>query len=204
MTQLLEQPRTVTVGKTCQAFTDEHLMEMIHARVRNGLDLLHHRYAGLLKGVSMKMLHNDYDAEDLVQDVFLEIWERATNYDPCKGAPLSWIVTLTRRRSIDRLRKRETYSRFEDRLAGETQGHCDGWTHVHEDLAQSELHEHLQSALACLPEQQRNAIHLAYHGQMTQREIAAYTGIPLGTIKTRLELGIRKMAVRLFAFRDLL
>ena len=152
----------------------------------------------------MKVLHNDADAEDLLQDVFLEIWDRAASYDPLKGRPLSWIATLTRRRSIDRLRKRETYFRVEDRFAEEIHARGDSWTHVQEDLAQSEMNEHLQRALATLPEAQRHAIMLAYHRQMSQREIAAHTGIPLGTIKTRLELGLRKLAISLRGFEDLL
>ena len=179
-------------------------MEMIQAQVRNGLDLLHERYAKLLKVLCMKVLYNDADAEDLLRDVFVEIWARAGGYDPLKGRPLSWIATLTRRRSIDRLRKRETYCRVADRFAEETEGHSKGWTHIHEDLAQGERNEHLQRALDTLPEAQRDAINLAYHKEMTQREIAAHTGIPLGTIKTRLELGLRKMAVSLRGFEDLL
>ena len=192
------------VAKARLPFTDEHLMEMIQAQIRNGLDLLHERYAGLLKGLSMKVLHNSADAEDLLQDVFLEIWERAGSYDPLKGRPLAWIATLTRRRSIDRLRKRESYFRVEDRFAEEALAHGEAWTHVQEDLALNEMNEHLRRALDILPEAQRSAIVLAYHRQMSQREIAAHTGIPLGTIKTRLELGLRKLAVSLRGFEDLL
>ena len=150
------------------------------------------------------MLQNNADAEDLLQDVFLEIWDRAPSYDPLKGRPLSWIVTLTRRRSIDRLRRRAAYCRMEVGFAEEAKCHDNGWTHVHEDLAQRERSEHLQRALALLPEAQQNAIKLAYHEQMTQREIAVKTGIPLGTIKTRLELGLKKMAVSLYGFKDVL
>ena len=200
----LEQTPTAATSHSSPPFTDERLMEMIQAHIRNGLDLLHERYAPLLKGLSMKVLHNDADAEDLLQDVFLEIWDRAASYDPLKGRPLSWIATLTRRRSIDRLRKRETYFRIEDRFAEETQASGESWTHVQEDLAQREMNEHLQRALATLPEAQRHAIKLAYHRQMSQREIAAHTGIPLGTIKTRLELGLRKLAISLRGFEDLL
>ena len=204
MTDLLEAIPTATTGRGRSPFTDEHLMEMIQARIRNGLDLLHERYARLLKALSMKVLHNEADADDLLQDVFVEIWARAASYDPLKGRPLSWIATLTRRRSIDRLRKRETYCRTEDRFAEESRSHGESWTHVQEDLALGEMNEHLQRALATLPEAQRHAIKLAYHRQMSQREIAAHTGIPLGTIKTRLELGLRKMAVSLRGFEDLL
>jgi len=179
-------------------------MEMIQARIRNGLDLLHERYAPLLKGLSMKVLHNDADADDLLQDIFVEIWERAGSFDPSKGKALSWLATLTRRRSIDRLRKRETYFRIEDRFAEETQSRGEGWTHVQEDLAQCEMSEHIQRALASLPAAQRDAIQFAFHRQMSQREIALHTGIPLGTIKTRLQLGLRKMAVLMRGFEDLL
>src|SRR6266446_8059692 len=183
MIDILEQPATSTTTKSTPDFTDEHLMEMIQAHVHHGLDLLHDRYATLLKVLSMKVLYNNADADELVQDVFLEIWDRAPSYNPLKGRPLSWIATLTRRRSIDRLRKRESYCRFEERFAEEENSLGDGWTHVQEDLEQGERSEHLQRALGTLPEVQRSAIHLAYHKQMSQREIAAHTGIPLGTIK---------------------
>ena len=202
MNVILEQ--TPMTDKSHADFTDENLMEMIQAHGHNGLALLHARYATFIKVLSMKVLHNDGDAEDLLQEVFVEIWNRAASYDPLKGRPLSWIATLTRRRSIDRLRKRETYCRIADSFAEETKSRGDGWTHVHEDVAQGEMNEHVRRALATLPEAQRSAIHLAYHKQMSQREIAAHTGIPLGTIKTRLELGLRKMGAFLHGFEDLL
>jgi RNA polymerase sigma-70 factor (ECF subfamily) len=203
MTQLTQSP-TETAGSSPSEFTDEQLMQMIQSHRHRGLDILHDRYATLLKGLIVKSLRNYADAEDLLQEVFLEVWNRAANYNPMKGRPLPWIATLTRRRSIDRLRRHETYRRFEERYAEETKSHSDCWTHVHEDLAQIEMTAHLQRAMVTLPEVQRMAINLAYHHQMSQREIATHTGIPLGTIKTRLELGRRKMAASLSGFEDLL
>lgn len=185
-------------------FTDERLMEMIQTNVRDGVGLLRKRYTPLLAQISASVLHNDADVQDLLQEVFFEIWNRSANYDPSKGRPLAWIVTLTRRRAIDRLRKREAYFRAGDRLAKEMSVRGDSWTHVHEDLARHEMAEHLQRAMAVLPEAQRSAIQLAYHRQMTQREIATHTGAPLGTVKTRLELGLKKMAEFLRGFEDLL
>jgi RNA polymerase sigma-70 factor, ECF subfamily len=123
---------------------------------------------------------------------------------PLKGPALARIATPTRRRSIDRLRKHETYARFEERFTEETRAQRDCWTHVHEDLTHGERKKHLRRALSALPELQRNAIHLAYVGEMSQREIAAHTGIALGMIKTRLELGLKKMACFLRRFEDLL
>jgi RNA polymerase sigma-70 factor (ECF subfamily) len=204
MTQIREWTPTASGVGSRSGFTDEELMEMIQAHDHNGLDLLFERYAMLLKGLSMTVLHNVADAEDLLQDIFVEIWDRAASYSPQKGRPLSWIATLTRRRSIDRLRRRETHYRVENRFAEETKGCNDGWTHVHEEIAEGEINQHLRRALATLPEAQRSAIKLAYHEEMTQREIAARTGIPLGTIKTRLELGLRKLAACLCGFEDLL
>jgi RNA polymerase sigma-70 factor, ECF subfamily len=197
MVQILEGTPAATADAPTSNLTDEQLMEMIQSHRHSGLDQLHVRYATLLKGLIMKVLHSDVDADDLLQDVFLEIWVRAANYDPLMGRPLSWIATLAHRRSIDRLRKKETYRRLQQRFAEETNRAADVWTHVHEDLAQFEMNAHLECAMAKLPEAQRNAIRLAYHKQMSQREIAAHTGIPLGTIKTRLALGLRKMATSL-------
>ncbi len=181
---------------------DEQLMEMIQCGSMLGLGTLHSRYANMLRGVSMAILHNSADSEDLVQEVFVEIWNRATLYNPCKGRPLPWIVTMTRRRSIDRLRKRECYNRFEDRFAAETECLGESWSHVYEDVSHSEQNAHLRHAMNHLPEAQRAVIQLAFHEQMTQREIASKTGIPLGTIKTRLQLGLRKLAVTLSALGD--
>jgi RNA polymerase sigma-70 factor (ECF subfamily) len=179
-------------------------MVMIQAGRHCGLQLLYDRYGPFLKCLGMKALRSESDAEDLLQDVFLEIWQRATSYNSLKGRPLSWIITLTRRRSIDRFRRRETHHRCEERFAQEQEDLAGTWTHVHEDLALAEMNTHVQRALAALPEAQRKAVCFAYHKQMSHREIAKHTGIPLGTIKTRLELGLRKMASSLSGLEDLL
>lgn len=179
-------------------------MELIQDHKPKGLALLYERYGTPLKIMGVNVLHNSADADDLIQDVFMEIWDRASGYDPMLGKPFSWIATLTRRRAIDRLRKREVYSRVEDRFAEESQCESEFWTHVHEDLSLHEVSIHIQRALDTLPEAQRTAIRLAFHEQMTQREIAAHTGSPLGTIKTRLELGLRKMAASMRGLECLL
>ena len=206
MTTLTLHETVLTVpdqGETLP-FTDERLMEMIQARLRDGLWLLHTRYMPLMRRIGADVLHNEADVEDLLQDVFTEIWNRAARYEPAKGRPLGWIITLTRRRAIDRLRRREAYCRAGERFAEEMRGSNDCWTHVHEDVARHEVSERLLSALSDLPEAQRKTIHLAYYRQMSQREIATQTGTPLGTVKTRLELGLQKMAAFLSGYEDLL
>jgi len=195
MTDQLEETLIITPDHSRSPHSDECLMEMIQAGERAGLDLLQQRYGSQLRSLGMKVLHNASDAEDLIQDVLLEIWHRAASYNPLKGRPLSWIATLTRRRAIDRLRKREAYSRAEERLAEATLDLNDGWTHVHENITQREINGYLKTAMDTLPEAQRNAVTMAYQKHMSQREISVHTGIPLGTIKTRLELGLKKLAL---------
>ncbi len=200
-----EETLTVRPGNATLDLTDERVMEMIQQHDSEGIGLLHDRYARLLKALIMKVLHNEAESDDLLQEVFLEIWDRAGGYSPEKGKALSWIVTLARRRAIDRLRKREAYCRMEDRLAAETKHQPEDFVHhVEEDVEHAEMREHLQRVMATLPDAQRKAIEMAYFGGMSQRDIAAATGIPLGTIKTRLELGMKKLTEALRGFEDLL
>ena len=116
--------------------TDETLMAMIQRRELIAISHLHDRYASTLKALIMRVLHNDAESDDMLQEIFVEIWDRAGSYDPAKGKALGWIVTLTRRRAIDRLRKREAYGRMEERLLEETKRDPqDSIAHVEEDVA---------------------------------------------------------------------
>ena len=207
---LLEMPQTAApaTGFSLVApldLTDERLMEQIQARELHALGQLHDRYAGMLKALVMKVLHNDAESDDMVQEIFVEIWDRAGSYNPEKGKALGWIITLSRRRAIDRLRKREACCRAEERLADQSkQTPVEAVAHVEEDIAHAEMRKKLQRVLATLPPVQKEAVELAFYKGMSQREIAAHTGIPLGTIKTRLELGLKKVAEALKGFEDLL
>ncbi len=201
----LDEPETQAAPVQAMDITDEALMGMIQSRDPEAIGMLHDRYSRLLKALIMKVLHNDAESDDLLQEVFLEIWDRASGYNQEKGKALSWIVTLARRRAIDRLRKREAYCRMEDRLLLATkQSPQDTIDHVEEDVEHAEMREHLQRVMGLLPPAQRQAIELAYYRGLSQRDIASATGIPLGTIKTRLELGMKKLAEALKGFEDLL
>jgi RNA polymerase sigma-70 factor, ECF subfamily len=209
MTALLDLPvvenQAPAIGTSPLDLTDEQLMVRIQEQDPKALGHLYDRYSGMVKGLIMKVLHNDAESDDMLQEIFVEVWNRAGSYCAQKGKPLGWIITLARRRAIDRLRKREAYCRAEDRLAEESKHQPQDWVaHVEEDLAHSEMREHLQRVLGELPEAQRQAIELAYYKGMSQREIAAHTGIPLGTIKTRLELAMKKLTVALAGLEDLL
>lgn len=180
-------------------------MEMIQNHEPEAIGILHDRYASMLKALIMKVIHNDAESDDLLQEIFVEIWDRAGSYDSAKGKPLGWMVTLSRRRAIDRLRKREAYGRMEERFTEHSKREMpESFAHVEEDIAHSEMREHLTRVLATLPPAQKQVIELAFYKGMSQREIAAHTGIPLGTIKTRLELGLKKISTALEGLQDLL
>jgi RNA polymerase sigma-70 factor (ECF subfamily) len=178
-------------------------MCLIQVQDQTGLTQLHNRHGKFLKGLGMKVLHNDADAEDLVQEVFLEIWRSAVHYHSDKGRPLSWIATITSRRAIDRLRRRQVYGHMQERFTEAIEGHSHSWSHVRQDVQDRERNVYLLDAVARLPEAQQRALKLAYYGQMSQREVAAHTGVPLGTVKTRLQLALSKMAVFLHAGDEL-
>lgn len=176
--------------------TDEELMHGVQKRRPAALEGLYDRYGGVLKALIMRIIHNEAEADDLLQEIFMELWNHAQNYSAQKGKPLGWIVTLTRRRSIDRLRKRQSYARAEERLQHETESQPEAWVHntVDADIESHDMRAILARIISNLPPAQQQAIDLAFYKGMSQREIAAHTNIPLGTIKTRLELGLKKIA----------
>ena len=183
---------------------DETLMAQIQERAPEALAALYDRYSGILKSLIMGVIHNDAEADDLLQEIFMEIWNQAAHYSAQKGKPLGWIVTLTRRRSIDRLRKKQAYARAEERLQNETEQQPEAWVHnsTEDDIEVSDTRRLIMGILKNLPPAQREAIDMAFYHGMSQREIAAKTGIPLGTIKTRLELGLKKISEALRGMKD--
>jgi len=182
------------------ALSDEYLMARIKARNEGALAELYRRHVPMLRSVIARVINNENDIDDLVQEIFVELWNRADYYSEEKGKALGWIVTLSRRRAIDRLRKKQAYHRAEERLQREPVS----WVHTsaHDDVGTNELTAIFKRLFAQLPDAQREALFLAYYSGMSQREIAAKTGIPLGTIKTRLELALRKVRAAVVALGD--
>lgn len=191
------QPIPVTPGEP----NDEQLMARIQGGDEFALAALYRRHTPLLRTVARRVVHNDHDVDDLLQEIFIELWNRAASYDEAKGKALGWMVTLARRRAIDKVRRRQAYSRAEERLRLEKeQEPLPTRNHGAENEAHaSDRTEIFQRLLTTLPLAQRDALHLAFYCGLSQREIAAQTGIPLGTIKTRLELAVRKMRAAIMA-----
>ena len=184
--------------------TDEQLMERIQQGDESALGALHRRHEGLLRAVISRMIFDSHDVDELVQECLLEVWRHAANYEVGKGRALGWIVTLVRRRSIDRIRRKMAYGRAQDRFRDEVAADCDAsYARADEEVAENDRAEAVSRLIAKLPEPQQQAVQFAFYHGMTQRQIAAHTGIPLGTIKTRIELAMRKLRSSVLAFGEL-
>jgi RNA polymerase sigma-70 factor (ECF subfamily) len=175
--------------------SDLELMKAIQAEDPDALSQLYDRYNGILKALILRVIHNEAEADDLLQEIFMEIWNQAKNFSSQKGKPLGWMVTLARRRAIDGLRKKQAYARAEERLQNETEQQPDAWAHnaTQEEILLSDTRDLIRNVIAGLPPAQQEAIDLAFFRGMSQREIASKTNTPLGTVKTRLELGLKKI-----------
>lgn len=169
------------------------------------MEELYRRYATLLKSVIMRVLHDESEADEILQDVFCQVWEHVDHYSATKGKLSSWLCTLARRRAIDRLRQRSAYRRATKRyeISYRHLGNCFERLHtVERQVFNNDLGFLLRQHLAALPAQQRDVIRMAFFEQKSQREISKPTNIPLGTVKTRIELGLRKLSKRLVEKRS--
>lgn len=155
---------------------------------------IYDRYSPILFGLMLRILHSRAEAEDVLQEVFLQVWQQARSFDETRGRAFTWLVTLARSRAIDRLRAADSRERAARRSAEDAPPApaSEGWA---DDAAiSSERAGVVRRALAELPEEQRQVLLLAYLEGMSQSEIAAAKGQPLGTVKTRTRSGLRKLS----------
>ena len=196
--------RTAAAELEPGAPTDLELMQAIQAEDPEALSQLYDRYNGILKALILRVIHNEAEAEDLLQEIFMEIWNQSKNFSAQKGKPLGWMVTLARRRAIDGLRKKQAYARAGERLQAETEQQPEAWVHnsTEEEITFADTRIIVRNVINSLPPAQQQAIDLAFFRGMSQREIAANTNTPLGTVKTRLELGLKKIYDGLKELKD--
>ena len=170
------------------------LLARITRRERAAFEELYARYVNILFATAMKFLKQDADAQDVVQDVFIQIWDKAKLYDPSKGKPLTWALTLTRNRSIDRIRAIQRRTRLRDDFEKETvMDESAGLREALSGVDASEKGQILRAAVGQLSLQQRRVIELAFFRGLTQSEIAEKLGEPLGTVKARARRGLMKL-----------
>jgi RNA polymerase sigma-70 factor (ECF subfamily) len=147
--------------------------------------------------VALRLLGDRAEAEDVVQETFLELWRRAKEYDPARADPTTWAIVIGRSRALDRLRARSSAVRAGAALAAEPMS-ADP---APEPAEAREEQQRVRAALSSLPSEQREVIELAYFDGLAQSEIAVRTGQPLGTVKTRVRLAMRKLETTLGGVR---
>lgn len=181
----------MTQSPNDEGTTDGELLARIAARDDAALGVLYDRYSGLAFGLAYRVLRDRGQAEDVVQEAFLSVWRRAATFDAGKGSARGWLMSVVHNASIDRRRGRFRHQQdevdIEDhawRLADD-----DVWSDVSRQLDR----EQVRQALDEIPKEQRETLELAYFGGLTQAEIAEKTGEPLGTVKSRARLGLRRL-----------
>jgi RNA polymerase sigma-70 factor, ECF subfamily len=171
---------------------DRGLIARIESRDADALALLYDRHSPRLLGLAQRILGDTGEAEEVLQEVFLHVWKAAATFDASRGPVLAWLLVATRSRSIDRLR-----SRRPARSAGvrslEEASEMASREDLEADAAGREWEARCRAAIGQLPEEQRHALELAYFEGLTHQEIAQRTATPLGTVKTRVRLGLMKL-----------
>ena len=148
------------------------------------------QFASFVYGLALRVIGDARAAEDVAQDVFVGVWERPDAFDPDRGSLRTWLGTLAHRRAVDHVRREEARRRRAIKDASRP----DTTPDVEEMAMALVTAERVRSALVTLPDDQRRAIHLAYFGGKTYRQVAQVLGIPEGTAKSRLRLGLRRIA----------
>ncbi len=179
------------------ALEDVQLMGRVASGDRGAFSALFERHAPLVLGVLTQMLKRRDEAEEILQEAFLQAWDRAPSYDPNRATPRGWLLLIARSRAIDRIRSRTSRSRREEAVSTE-----DAWrTEVPpvgtSELEASERAATVRSALTGLPADQRRCIELAFFEGLSHSQIAAALDQPLGTVKSRILLGMRKLREQL-------
>jgi RNA polymerase sigma-70 factor (ECF subfamily) len=176
-----------------RAGTEEaKIVRRIVAGEADALSDLYARYSGMLLALARRVLGNTSDAEEVLQECFLQVWKQAGRYDPARSSVSTWLVLITRSRAIDRLRSRKVGDKAvtavkQEKLDTHTSPEGVG------DVLMQERRERLRREMKNLPDEQREVLEMAFYKGMTQREISEETGTPLGTVKTRTLLAMRKL-----------
>jgi RNA polymerase sigma-70 factor (ECF subfamily) len=166
---------------------DDRMVADFLAGKRSGLESVYRAYGTPLYSVARQVLGNDEDAQDCVHDALLRVWQRSQSYRPERGSLRSYLLACVRNEAITRMRNAARHLRVEERAAR-------GDRPAYEfEVSDSAERERLRRALEALPAEQRAALELAYFGHLTQVQVAQRLGVPLGTIKSRLSLALRKL-----------
>jgi RNA polymerase sigma-70 factor (ECF subfamily) len=183
----------VVAGDAAGAITDEALLvSLADGADQAALSELYDRYQAVMYGLAMRITNDSALAQDAVQEAFVGIWRNASRYTPGRASVRTWILSITHHRAIDLVRRRRPTSSLPEADEATTSAALtapDVWLEVERAVDAAAV----RSAIGELPELQREAIEMAYFQGLTQVEIASKTGAPLGTVKSRVRLGLQQM-----------
>ncbi|MCY7364139.1 MAG: sigma-70 family RNA polymerase sigma factor [Frankiaceae bacterium] len=185
-------PVAVPIGADYEGQDDRSLVAQVAEGDGGALEALYARYGRACYGLARRILVDEQLALDAVQEVFLTVWRDASRFDATRGAFSTWLLSMTHHKAVDSVRREENLRKR--RTTDEALEVTESDAPRVEDAVWSLLRrERVREVLRTLPEPQREALTLAYFGGYTQREIAGLTSTPLGTVKTRMLAGMRRM-----------
>jgi RNA polymerase sigma factor (sigma-70 family) len=179
-------------GKAYRGLGDGQLVELVARKDAGALEALYDRYGRAAYSLARRILTEETLAQDVVQEVFLSLWRDARRFDAGRGTVATYLLSMTHHRAVDVVRREENLRRWRTSDEG-LELEPDPKVRVEDEVEASERRAEVRAALAELPAAQREALALAYFGGYTQREVAALVGVPLGTVKTRMAAGMRKL-----------
>ncbi len=169
-------------------------MKRISKKDEKAFETLYDLYSKLIYSLIVSVVKKQDEAEDVLQEIFLQVWEKATTFESTKGNVYAWMVTLARNRAIDRIRSKDFRKQRQEVEDTEIDMmHNPTEKNPLDSLVVGERAEIVKSALQQIPTEQREVIQIAYYGGYSQSEIAAKLNLPLGTVKTRMRQGMRKL-----------
>ena len=183
------------------ALRDEELLALVVQRHEPALGQLYDRYGRLVYTIALRITGDRQTAEEVVQDVFQNVWQAAGSFRSGMGQFSSWLLGIARHRAIDATRSKRERARTREQ-ALDTSFPMGDESDIERDVGQSLLRDAVRAALQELPANQRQAVEMAYYGDLTRAEIAERLGEPLGTVKTRLRLGLLKLRDLLRPFAE--
>jgi RNA polymerase sigma-70 factor, ECF subfamily len=174
-----------------QHMDDQTLIEKIRQRDQEAMVTLHARYANLIYSIAFRVLNDGLSAEEATQDAFMKAWQNAAQFDGTRGSLVAWLVGIARNLAIDKLRQRARQVVIAENEIGDSDG-VDLFN-LPDDWQNRDRLNSLKFAVQNLPTDQRVVIELSYYGGMSQSDIAESLKLPLGTVKTRMRLGMQKL-----------
>ena len=175
--------------------TGEELLVAVGRGDRDAFAELYDRVAPQVLGVAVRVVRDRSLAEEVVQEVLVEVWRKAARFDPTRGSARGWITTLAHRRAVDRVRSEQASRDRDDRVSRRDDGHA--FDAVADEVQVRLDHWQVRQALAALTDRQREAVELAYFSGHTYRDVARILGIPEGTAKSRLRDGLLRLRTAL-------